>query len=104
MSIIKIPITRFKQKDRKFEYDPSKSAANLQKHGIDFEKAQELWSRKVVEVPVNGDFGEQRYAVLGMIDGKHWTAIVTLRGERIRIISARRSRVKEASYYDAKED
>lgn len=104
ISIIKIPISSFGQEDRTFEYDPAKSATNLEKHGIDFEKAQELWRRRVVKVPVADDYGERRYAMLGMIDGKHWTAIVTFRGERIRIISARRSRVKEASYYDAEED
>lgn len=104
MSIIKIPISNFGQEDKEFEYDPAKSATNLKKHGIDFEKAQELWRCRVVKVPVAGDYGERRYAMLGMIDGKHWTVIVTFRGESIRIISARRSRVKEASYYDAKKD
>lgn len=87
-----------------FEYDRNKSDSNLEKHGIDFEKAQELWSDKVVTIPVRGDYGEDRQVVLGMIDGKHWTAVVTFRGARIRLISVRRSRVKEVAYYDAKED
>ena len=103
MSIIEIPISRFKQ-DPKFEYDPNKSAANLEKHGIDFEQAQELWKDKIVTIPSPGDHAEQRYVVLGLIEGKHWTAVVTFRGVRIRLISVRRSRIKEASYYDAKED
>lgn len=43
------------------------------------------------------------YMTLGMIDGKHWTAITTKRGKRIRIISVRRSRKNEEAYYDSQE-
>ena len=78
-----------------FEYDPVKSARNRAKHGIDFEQAKRLWSGKVVTVPSLGEYGEVRYVALGVIDGKHWTAVFTRRGERIRIISVRRSRKKE---------
>ena len=85
-----------------FEYDPNKSASNLRKHGIDFDCAQRLWDAQTVEVPCRGDFGEARFAVFGLIERKHWTAIVTYRGEAIRIISVRRSRKKEAAYYDEK--
>lgn len=40
--------------------------------------------------------------VLGMIDGRHWTAITTKRGKRIRIISVRRSRKNEEAYHESK--
>ena len=83
-----------------FEYDPVKSARNRAKHGIDFEQAKRLWDGKVVTVPSRGEYGELRYVALGMIDGKHWTAVFTRRGERTRIISVRRSRAKEAAIYD----
>ena len=56
------------------------------KHGIDFEQAKRLWDGKVVTVPSRGEYGELRYVALGMIDGKHWTAVFTRRGERTRII------------------
>lgn len=82
-----------------FEYDPVKSARNRAKHGIDFEQAKRLWSGKVVTVPSLGEYGEARYVALGVIDGKHWTAVFTRRGERIRIISVRRSRKKEVEVY-----
>ncbi|HJH42738.1 MAG TPA: BrnT family toxin [Rubneribacter badeniensis] len=82
-----------------FEYDPVKSARNRAKHGIDFEQAKRLWSGKVVTVPSLGEYGEVRYVALGVIDGKHWTAVFTRRGERIRIISVRRSRKKEVEVY-----
>ena len=82
-----------------FEYDPVKSARNRAKYGIDFEQAKRLWSGKVVTVPSLGEYGEVRYVALGVIDGKHWTAVFTRRGERIRIISVRRSRKKEVEVY-----
>jgi hypothetical protein len=84
-----------------FEYDPEKSAANSAKHGIDFAAAQALWQdgRKVAG-PANSP-GETRWMVVGMIDGKLWSAIVTYRDAAIRIISVRRSRPKEVAAYDA---
>lgn len=42
-----------------------------------------------------------RHIVLGMIDGRHWTAITTKRGKRIRIISVRRSRKNEEAYHES---
>lgn len=82
-----------------FEFDAEKSAANLAKHGIDFEAAQALWldDRKVAGPTRSPD--EERWMVVGMIDGKLWSAVVTYRNEAIRIISVRRSRPKEAAAY-----
>lgn len=78
-----------------FEYDPAKSARNRLKHGIDFEEAKRLWEGMVVTVPSLGEYGELRYVAIGTIDGKHWTAVITLREGRVRIISVRRSRTKD---------
>ena len=69
-----------------FECDPKKSVANLQKHGIDFDEAQQLWEGIYIKAPARKR-GERRYAVVGVLRGVHWTAIATDRGDRIRIIS-----------------
>ena len=83
-----------------FEFDPTKSAANQEKHGIDFVRAQELWRDSMrVEVPAR-TVDEPRWLVIGRIDGKHWSAVVTYREERIRIISVRRSRDEEVAIYE----
>lgn len=82
-----------------FEYDPRKSASNKEKHGIDFEEAQGLWEGSVLAVRLNYP-DEERYAAIGMLRGRHWTAIITYRGEAIRIISFRRSHPKEERAYD----
>ena len=55
-----------------FEYDENKSASNLEKHGIDFIRAQELWlDDELVEVQVNSK-DEPRYLVIARIENKYW--------------------------------
>lgn len=83
-----------------FEYDPSKSAKNKAKHGVDFEEAKALWDDPMaLEIPL-GYEDEPRFAVLARMRGKHWTAIITYRGESVRIISVRRSRKNEEAVYE----
>jgi len=82
-----------------FEFDRNKSDLNLQKHGIDFISAQKLWENKIVQLKVT-ELPEERYLNFGILDGKHWTAVITYRGMNIRIISVRRSAKKEAEYYE----
>jgi hypothetical protein len=82
-----------------FEYDPAKSVANLKKHGIDFLNAQALWNDpEAVEVEAISE-NESRFIVVGIIDNKHWSAVVTYRNEVVRLISVRRSRDKEVEIY-----
>lgn len=82
-----------------FEFDPSKSLLNKEKHGIDFEEAQLLWNSDIAEVESNRQ-SEKRVLVIGMIGIRPWTAIITNRDpDIIRIISVRRSRPKEVEIY-----
>ena len=83
-----------------FEFDPQKSKDNKDKHGMDFLEAQALFLSSPVLIPVKGDFGEQRSLAIGMIGNKHWSAIITKRGDKIRIISVRRARDNERALYD----
>lgn len=54
-----------------FEYDPSKSAKNKAKHGVDFEEAKALWDDSMaLEIPL-GYEDEPRFAVLARMRGKH---------------------------------
>jgi uncharacterized protein len=83
-----------------FEFDNDKSLSNKQKHGIDFVEAQQLWfDDMLLEVSARTS-DEPRFLVIGKIGIKHWSAVVTYRGERIRIISVRRSRKEEAELYE----
>ncbi|MFM9979078.1 MAG: BrnT family toxin [Sphingomonadaceae bacterium] len=82
-----------------FEYDPAKSAANLAKHGIDFEAAQALWTdADRIKGPARSE-GEPRWMVIGKIGRIVWAAAITYRGDKIRIISVRRAREKELASY-----
>lgn len=83
-----------------YEYDPNKSAANLKKHGIDFEEAKALWDDPCAITADTPNETEPRFLVIGQIGGMFWTAVITYRGETIRIISVRRSRKNEVSHYE----
>jgi uncharacterized protein len=84
-----------------FEFDKNKSDLNKQKHGIDFNEAKKLWEDSdYVEIPVKL-IDEPRFLVIGKISGKNWTGVITYRGERIRIISIRRSRKEEIDIYES---
>jgi uncharacterized DUF497 family protein len=86
-----------------FEYDPTKSAENKRKHGIDFEEAQKLWEDSgLVEIPARTT-DEPRWVLVGKIDRKCWSAVITRRGENIRLISVRRSRVEEVEIYESED-
>ena len=83
-----------------FEFDPNKSASNKTKHGIDFEEAQELCNDPhLLEIEARST-DESRFLLIGTIAGKHWSAVVTYRDDRVRIISVRRSRKEEVELYE----
>ena len=84
-----------------FEYDREKSVSNKDKHGIDFEEAQELWlDPQLIEIPARTR-DEPRWLVIARRGDRHWSAVITRRGERIRIISVRRSREEEVKIYES---
>lgn len=84
-----------------FEFDEAKSQANLQKHGINFIDAQALWDdSRLLEIPAKTE-DEPRYLMIGLINGKHWSAVITYRGLNVRLISVRRSRTEEVALYES---
>jgi uncharacterized DUF497 family protein len=85
----------------KFEPDPDKSAANREKHGIDFDEAQALWDDPyLIEAPAIVT-DEPRFLAVGMIGGaRRWTAVYTYRGDGMQIISVRRARKQEIDHYE----
>ena len=84
-----------------FEFDEAKSASNRDKHGIDFVEAQGLWDDPMLlEIPAKTS-DEPRYLIIGLLNGKHWSAVITYRNTSIRIISVRRSRTEEVALYES---
>jgi uncharacterized DUF497 family protein len=84
-----------------FEFDSKKSQSNKKKHGIDFSQAQALWDDSdLIEIPARTS-DEPRFLVIGRISGEHWSAVITYRREKIRIISVRLSRKEEIDIYES---
>jgi hypothetical protein len=83
-----------------FEFDPRKSASKRTRHGIDFIQAQGLWADPDhVEIPARTAV-EPRSLVVGRIEGKHGSAVVTPRDGRTRMISVRRARSEEIKIHE----
>jgi len=84
-----------------FEFDVAKSRSNREKHNIDFVEAQQLWlDDMLIEIPARTT-DEPRFLIIGKIGNKHWSAVITYRENRVRIISVRRSRQEEVEIYES---
>jgi uncharacterized DUF497 family protein len=87
--------------DGEFEWDESKAAENEAKHHVTFAMARGAFDDPfVVEWPDEREnYGEDRVVTVGMVEGRLLTVISTLRGVRIRIISARGATPHERRKY-----
>ena len=85
------------------EFNPDKAQANLNKHGVSFEDAMLVFfdSDRLDEPDGRKDYGEERRIVIGEIEGRVFVVVYTLRGEVIRLISARKSNEREKRKYRA---
>jgi uncharacterized DUF497 family protein len=84
-----------------FEWDEEKRLTNIEKHGIDFVRAKEIWQGAVIEFPSGqSHHGEDRFLAVGKIEGLCITVVYTWRGENRRLISARKARKNEQAYYE----
>ena len=85
-----------------FEFDDRKSQSNQEKHSIDFVEAQKLWADPDrMEIPARTEV-EPRFLMIAVIAQKHWSAVITYRNTKIRIISVRRSRPEEVEIYEGR--
>jgi uncharacterized protein len=82
-----------------FEFDEAKSHSNSLKHGIDFLIAQKLWEDPNCMIIPARNVDEPRFLIIARMGNEIWSAIFTLRGKVIRIISVRRSRQNEKELY-----
>ncbi len=82
-----------------FEFDDLESSSNNEKHGIDFHEAQHLWlDPERIIIPAR-TLNEARYLMVARFRGHYWSAVFTIRGDVIRIISVRKSRENEKEIY-----
>ena len=87
--------------DGAFQWDDSKAAANYAKHGVTFEAARDAFKdRFALDWIAEGhNDGEPRFATLGMVEDRLLFVAYTLRGDAIRIISARLAEPYERRRY-----
>ena len=84
-----------------FEWDPAKAQANLRKHKVPFLMACEVFkdSSRLERLDVSSDYDEERWIVLGRVEQTILSVVFTQRGQRIRLISARRANRNEQQNY-----
>ena len=84
-----------------FEWDKNKAASNIKKHGVSFHEAKDALkdSKRVTKQDTRFDYGEDRFNTVGKSGDKLLNVTHTPRGEKTRIISARRAGKKEKKWY-----
>jgi uncharacterized protein len=84
-----------------YEWSDEKNALNRQNHKIGFEAIEGFnWRHALIADRTRHSDGEQRFAAIGLMDGKFYTVIYTCREGRRRIISLRRSNKPEERAYE----
>ena len=85
-----------------FEWDDAKSKDCLSQRGFDFAYVIRAFldREKTIGQDHRFDYGEDRYRVLGKIEGRVFVAIYTIRGATIRIVSARKANAREVREYE----
>ena len=81
--------------DLEFEWDEEKRLSNIEKHGIDFEDAIAVFDGRPATTKPSRFQNEPRLVTIAIVDNRFMTVVWTPRGDRIRLISARRSRHAE---------
>ena len=78
-----------------FEWDEDKNQRNIEKHGIDFTDAPEIWREAPVQIARRARGGEERITAIASFRGQYIAVTYTERGGNVRLISARRANRKE---------
>ncbi len=85
----------------KYDWDEPKNLVNIDKHGIDFNNAYELFGGDKLIIPDDRkDYGEKRMIAVGRINQRLVVAVYTQRGETIRIISVRKANSREKERFE----
>ena len=84
-----------------YQWNRDKAAANLRKYGIDFADAVSVFSDDLALAIPDERFDKERFVTIGLDGlGRVLVVVYTLRGEAIRIISARQASRQERRQYE----
>lgn len=88
--------------DLQFDWDDAKALANFEKHGLRFEAASDVFlDPELVEVDASREVdGEARRKAFGTVDGQLVAVVYVMRGDVVRLISARPARQREVPHGD----
>ena len=88
--------------DMEFEWDESKSKVCFEQRGFDFAYVLQLFldPERLIRKDRRWDYGEDRFELTGVIDGRVFVLIYTVRGASIRIISVRKANIREVKDYE----
>ncbi len=83
------------------EFDPIKSCRNETGRGLSFELAREFdFTTALTKIDARRDYGETRYASIGLIGDRLHILVYTLRWSGIRVISLRKANSREVALYE----
>jgi uncharacterized DUF497 family protein len=87
--------------DDKFEWDEAKAVANAARHGVSFEAAKLVFNDPfaIERLDDRENYGEQRFNIIGMVEGRVLFVSYTIRNDVVRIISARGAEPYEKRRY-----
>jgi uncharacterized protein len=88
----------------RFEWDNSKAAANLRKHGVSFDEARSVFYDEVAVQFFDEEHSsdEKRFLLLGMSNAARLLLVCHCErepGDLVRIISARKATRRESTFY-----
>jgi len=87
--------------DDDFEWDEAKAAENDARHGVSFDTAKKVFKDPfaIERLDDREDYGEDRFNIFGMVEGRLLFVVYTLRNGTIRLISARGAEPHEKRKY-----
>lgn len=85
-----------------FEWDETRSEACFQERGFDFAYAARAFfdPDRMIQADTRYSYGEDRYRLMGKIEGRLFVVVYTPRQGAIRIISARKANLREHRHYE----
>lgn len=85
-----------------FEWDKNKNDSNIEKHGIDFNDAKNVFNdeKRKISPDLRSNYGEDRWITIGKVVDTIMVVIYTIRNKAYRLISARYAKKKERDRYN----
>lgn len=83
------------------EFDPAKSAKNVEERGLPFTLVEEMdLSSALIVEDLRKDYKERRFRAFGLIGARLHTMVFTPRNDKLRVISLRKSNPSERAEYE----